>query len=91
MDVSKVPEGLTIFPWQWGQLRGAGQWRETPFPKDLDAGKAGPERRTAVLSQLLERNRVHACPGVSNKNTWRLLHWSVVGVSHLVGETIRKT
>lgn len=35
--------------------------------------KKRPDRRNLVLSQLLEGNRVHVCPGAPNPNIWRLL------------------
>lgn len=83
---------LSLAPWQWEQSNGGwGEVNEKKAPfQEPGSRKNRPDRRTLVLSQLLEGIRVHACPRAPNPNIWRLPHLGCGGVSHPVGKKTGK-
>lgn len=63
--------------------------KKAPF-QEPGTRKNSLDRRTPILSQLLEGIRVHACPRAPNPNIWRLPHLGCGGVSHPVGKKAGK-
>ena len=63
--------------------------KKVPF-QEPGTRKNSLDRRTPILSQLLEGIRVNACPRAPNPNIWRLPHLRCGGVSHPVGKKQEK-
>lgn len=60
---------FVISPWQWGLSNEGERNREkVSFSQELESRKKDPDRsQLLVLSQLLEGNRVRACPEAPNQ------------------------
>ena len=73
------------------QMGAGGEVDEKKVPlQEPGTRKNSLDRRTPILSQLLEGIRVHACPRAPNPNIWRLPHLRCGGVSHPVGKKHEK-